>query len=111
MLELALTHPSYRQNVATFAAVYLAAGALPALISVPFAVRHRHWRSLAWLPTWFAYAFLRRLATLEATISLPVRPFPAGAYSRQALHARGVSTGRTAAAPVAADSGNTPEPI
>jgi hypothetical protein len=28
-------------------------------------------------PTFFAFAFLRRLSTLEATISLPARPFPA----------------------------------
>ena len=76
MLELALTHPSYRQNVATFALVYLTAGAVPVLISVPFAVRQRQWRSLPWVPTWFAYAFLRRLGTLEAAITLPVRPFP-----------------------------------
>jgi cellulose synthase/poly-beta-1,6-N-acetylglucosamine synthase-like glycosyltransferase len=79
MLELALTRPSYRQNIATFAAVYIAAGAVPVLISVPFAIKHRQWRSLAWAPTWFAYAFLRRLGTLEAAITLPVRPFPAPA--------------------------------
>ncbi len=79
MLELALTHPSYRQNIVTFAGVYIAAGAVPVLISVPFAVKRRQWRSLCWIPTWFAYAFLRRLATLEAAITLPVRPFPAAA--------------------------------
>jgi glycosyltransferase involved in cell wall biosynthesis len=77
MLELALTHPSYRQNIATVSLVYIAAGAVPVLISVPFAVKQRQWRSLGWIPTWFAYAFLRRLATLEAAITLPVRPFPA----------------------------------
>jgi cellulose synthase/poly-beta-1,6-N-acetylglucosamine synthase-like glycosyltransferase len=88
MLELALTHPSYRQNLATFALVYLAAGAVPVLISIPFAIRHRQWRSLLWLPTWFAYAFLRRLGTLEAAITLPVRPFPATAGARPAVRAR-----------------------
>jgi glycosyltransferase involved in cell wall biosynthesis len=77
MLELALTHPSYRQNLATFVSVYMAAGAVPVLISVPFAIRHRQWRSLLWAPTWCAYAFLRRMSTLEAAITLPVRPFPA----------------------------------
>jgi cellulose synthase/poly-beta-1,6-N-acetylglucosamine synthase-like glycosyltransferase len=82
MLELALTHPTYRQNVATFAAVYIAAGAVPVMFSVPFAVRRRQWRSLLWIPTWCAYAFLRRLATLEAAITLPVRPFPARAPAR-----------------------------
>jgi hypothetical protein len=35
--------------------------------------------SVLWAPTWFAYAFLRRIATLEAVISLPCRPFPAPA--------------------------------
>jgi cellulose synthase/poly-beta-1,6-N-acetylglucosamine synthase-like glycosyltransferase len=82
MLELALTHPTYRQNVATFASIYIAAGAVPVLIAVPFAVKQRQWRSLCWIPTWFAYAFLRRLATLEAAITLPVRPFPAPAPAR-----------------------------
>jgi glycosyltransferase involved in cell wall biosynthesis len=79
MLELGLTHPSYRQNLATFAGVYITMDAVPALISVPLAIRHGRWRSLCWLPTHFAYAYLRRLATLEAAITLPVRPFPAPA--------------------------------
>jgi hypothetical protein len=82
MLELALTHPTYRQNIATFAGIYIAAGAVPVLISVPFAIKQRQWRSLCWIPTWFAYAVLRRLATLEAAITLPVRPFPAPAPAR-----------------------------
>jgi cellulose synthase/poly-beta-1,6-N-acetylglucosamine synthase-like glycosyltransferase len=79
MLELVVTHPSYRQNVITFVLLYAAAGTLPLIVSLPLAVRHKQWRSIPWLVTWFAYAFLRRLATLEAVISLPVRPFPAPA--------------------------------
>lgn len=82
MLELVLTHPSYRQNVATFALLYAASGAIPLVISLPLAVKYRYWRSLPWLPTWVLYAFLRRLATLEAVISLPTRPFPALAAQR-----------------------------
>jgi hypothetical protein len=77
VLELVLTHPTYRQNFATFMLLYLAAGALPLVVSIPLAIKYRYWRSIPWLPTWFAYAFLRRLATLEAVISLPTRPFPA----------------------------------
>jgi cellulose synthase/poly-beta-1,6-N-acetylglucosamine synthase-like glycosyltransferase len=76
MLELALTHPSYRQNAATVSLLYAAGSAVPLVISLPLAVKYRYWRSILWLPTWFAYAFLRRLATLEAVISLPARPFP-----------------------------------
>jgi cellulose synthase/poly-beta-1,6-N-acetylglucosamine synthase-like glycosyltransferase len=91
MLELALTHPTYRQNIATFAGVYVAAGAVPVLISVPFAVKQRQWRSLCWIPTWFAYAFLRRLATLEASITLPVRPFPAPVAAASRRRARSPS--------------------
>jgi cellulose synthase/poly-beta-1,6-N-acetylglucosamine synthase-like glycosyltransferase len=87
VLELALTHPGYRQNVATFVLVYAAAGALPVLVSVPFAVRYGHWRSLLWAPGWVAYAFLRRIGTLEAVITLPVRPFPVRARARAALRA------------------------
>jgi hypothetical protein len=83
MLELVITHPSYRQNVATLALLYVVGGAIPLAVSLPFAVKYRYWRSILWMPTWFAYAFLRRLATLEAVISLPVRPFPAGCGGRQ----------------------------
>ena len=79
MLELVVAHPTYRQNVATFALLYAAGGAVPLLVSLPLAVKHRCWPSLLWAPTWFAYAFLRRLGTLEAVISLPTRPFPARA--------------------------------
>ena len=74
MLELTLTHPDYRQNVATFALLYVAGGAVPLAVSLPLAIRYRCWRSIAWSPTWFAFAFLRRLAALEAAISLPTRP-------------------------------------
>jgi cellulose synthase/poly-beta-1,6-N-acetylglucosamine synthase-like glycosyltransferase len=76
MLELVLTHPSYRQNVATFLLLYAVGGAISLAISLPLAVKHRRWRSILWMPTWFAFAFLRRLAALEAVISLPTRPFP-----------------------------------
>jgi len=100
MLELALTHPSYRQNLATFAGVYITMDAVPALISVPLAIRHRRWRSLCWLPTHFAYAYLRRLATLEAAITLPVKPFPAPArvpgHAAQPGRARGARRPRAA---------------
>jgi cellulose synthase/poly-beta-1,6-N-acetylglucosamine synthase-like glycosyltransferase len=84
MLELVLTHPSYRQNVITFFLLYILAGMLPLIISLPFVVRYGYWRSLPWIPTWFAFAFLRRLATLEAVISLPTRPLllPAGEWLR-----------------------------
>jgi cellulose synthase/poly-beta-1,6-N-acetylglucosamine synthase-like glycosyltransferase len=76
LLELVLTHPSYRQNVATFLLLYAVGGAIPLAISLPLAVRHGYWRSIVWMPTWFAFASLRRLAALEAVISLPTRPFP-----------------------------------
>jgi cellulose synthase/poly-beta-1,6-N-acetylglucosamine synthase-like glycosyltransferase len=76
MLELVLTHPSYRQNVATFFLLYAIGGAIPLAISLPLAVKHRQWRSILWMPTWFAFAFLRRLAALEAVISMPTRSFP-----------------------------------
>jgi cellulose synthase/poly-beta-1,6-N-acetylglucosamine synthase-like glycosyltransferase len=112
MLELALTHPSYRQNLATLALVYLAAGAVPVLISLPFAVRQRQWRSLPWVPTWVAYAFLRRLGTLEAAITLPVRPLPVAARARSVLRARVALPARARrkrAGSYAADRVMTPE--
>jgi len=83
LLELALTNPSYRQNVVTFALLYAAGGGVSLAISLPYAIKYRYWMSIVWAPTWFAYAFLRRIATLEAVISLPARPFPAPAPARQ----------------------------
>ena len=93
MLELVLTHPSHRQNLATFALVYLAAGAVSAAISVPLAVKRRQWRSLPWILTWFAYAFLRRLGTLEAAMTLPVRPLPVAARVRSVQPPRPLTLG------------------
>jgi len=55
-----------------------AVGSIASLI-LPLAVKHRYWRSIWWMPTWFAFAFLRRLATLEAAISLPTRVYPSSA--------------------------------
>lgn len=77
MFELVVTNPTYRQNISTFILLYAAGGTIQLVVSLPLAVKYRYWRSVLWLPTWFAYAFLRRLATLEATISLPTRPGPA----------------------------------
>lgn len=77
LLELVLTNPTYRQNVATFALLYIAGGGIGLAVSIPYAVRYRFWRAILYSPSWFVFAFLRRLATLEAAISLPVRPFPA----------------------------------
>jgi cellulose synthase/poly-beta-1,6-N-acetylglucosamine synthase-like glycosyltransferase len=91
MAELALAHPSYRQNLATLALLYVVAGGIPLVISIPLAVKHRCWRSILWMPTWFAFAFLRRLSTLEAVISLPGRPFPAAYPLRSGARARPVA--------------------
>ena len=76
LAELALTNPSYRQNVVTFALLYIAGGGVSLAVSLPYAIKYRWWRSILWTPTWFIFAFLRRLATLEAAISLPVQPSP-----------------------------------
>jgi cellulose synthase/poly-beta-1,6-N-acetylglucosamine synthase-like glycosyltransferase len=88
LLELALTNPTYRQNVATFALLYIIGGGVTLVVSVPYAVKYRYWRSILWAPTWFLFSFLRRLATLEAAISLPVRPFPATVPMRPAARRR-----------------------
>jgi len=82
LVELVLTHPGYRHSVAILALLYVLGGTLPLAISLPLAIKYGYWRSILWAPTWFAYAFLRRLATLEAIISLPTRPFPAVTPSR-----------------------------
>jgi cellulose synthase/poly-beta-1,6-N-acetylglucosamine synthase-like glycosyltransferase len=77
ILALVVTHPAYRHNLSTFIVLAVVGGTLPIAIALPLVVKYKHWRSLPWLPTWFLYSFLRRLATLEAVISLPTRPFPA----------------------------------
>ena len=66
-------------------------------ISLPYAARYGFRRSVLWSPTWFAFAFLRRLATLEAAISLPVRPFPVRARSGARPGAQGTRTGEPSA--------------
>jgi hypothetical protein len=104
MVELAAAHLSYRQNLATLALLYVMAGGIPLVISLPLAVKYRYWKSILWMPTFFAFAFLRRMATLEATISLPARPFPAFYALRSAARAR---DGR---APVRAAPGGDPRP-
>jgi cellulose synthase/poly-beta-1,6-N-acetylglucosamine synthase-like glycosyltransferase len=81
--QLTLTHPTYRRTIVTVAVLYLLAGALAAVVALPLAVRYRQWRSILWMPTWFVYAFLRRLAMLEAVVSLPTRPLLAGLAARR----------------------------
>ena len=83
LLELVLTNPTYRQNVATFALLYIAGGGIGLAVSIPYAIKYQYWRSILYAPGWFVFAFLRRLATLEAAISLPVRPFPARLPTRK----------------------------
>ncbi len=82
MLELVITNPTYRQNLVTLALLWAAGGALPLAVALPLAIKYRRWQSIAWLPTWFAFAFLRRLATLEAVISMPTRLVPVWAPTR-----------------------------
>ncbi|MBO0803435.1 MAG: glycosyltransferase family 2 protein [Nocardiopsaceae bacterium] len=86
MLELAAFNGSYRRNVITFFLLYALAGAIPLLISLPLAIRYRRWKSILWMPTWVAYAFLRRLATLESTLSLPTRPVRLGVATATVQH-------------------------
>ncbi|HEV2377624.1 MAG TPA: glycosyltransferase [Streptosporangiaceae bacterium] len=99
LLELALTHPSYRQNVVTFGLLYIAGGGVSLAVSLPYAIKYRWWRAILWSPTWFVYAFLRRLATLEAAISLPCRPSPFAVPVRSLSPAR-PGTRQGQAAPV-----------
>jgi cellulose synthase/poly-beta-1,6-N-acetylglucosamine synthase-like glycosyltransferase len=97
LLELLLIHPGVRGNILTFLLLYAAGGGVVLAISLPYAARYGFWRSVLWSPTWFAFAFLRRLATLEAAISLPVRPFPVRARSGARPGAQGTRTGEPSA--------------
>jgi cellulose synthase/poly-beta-1,6-N-acetylglucosamine synthase-like glycosyltransferase len=71
---LALLRPSYRHTVLTVASLYLVAAGLYLAVSVGLLIRHRRWSLLPWLPAWYAFALLRRIAMLEALITLPCRP-------------------------------------
>ncbi|MGH3068904.1 MAG: hypothetical protein ACRDMI_10010, partial [Streptosporangiaceae bacterium] len=98
LLELVLTNPSYRDHILRFLLLYAAGGGVVLAIGLPYAARsRRYWRSILWAPTWFAFAFLRRIGTLEAAISLPGRPFPAHASTG----ARPVAPGTAADEPTA----------
>jgi hypothetical protein len=100
-----LTSPTYRQNVATFALLYAAGGGIALAVSLPYAVKYGFWRSILWSPTWFFYAFLRRLATLEAAISLPCRPFPATVSIRPGARQAGPEpVGKTGPSGVSVDA-------
>jgi hypothetical protein len=87
-LEFVLIHPTYRLNVATFFVLFVLGGGLGLMSSIPYAAKYRHWRSILWAPTWFAYVYLRKLATLEAAISLPTRPLLAPVTARAPREAR-----------------------
>ena len=93
--------------MATFALLYIAGGGIGMAVSIPYAVKYGYWRAILYSPSWFIFAFLRRLATLEAAISLPVRPFPARLGARKTAGAASPSrTGGpagSAPAPASAD--------
>ncbi|HVX43161.1 MAG TPA: glycosyltransferase [Mycobacteriales bacterium] len=76
-LQLAISHPSYRQGLLSFLILKMIAAALPLAISIPLAVKAGLWKNVLWLPTWFIFAFVRKIAALESFISLPTRPVPA----------------------------------
>ena len=82
LVELGIIDPTYRQNLATLVLLWAAAGAIPLAIALPLAIKYRQWQSIAWLPTWFVFAFLRRVAALEAFISMPARPVRLPAVAR-----------------------------
>jgi cellulose synthase/poly-beta-1,6-N-acetylglucosamine synthase-like glycosyltransferase len=100
LIELAILNPTYRANLITVALLWAAGGAVPLLVALPLAVKYGHWRSIVWMPTWFAFAFLRRVAILEAYISMPTRPVrvPVGA-PRWSPVRRAAATTATAGAP------------
>jgi hypothetical protein len=78
--------------------LYVIAGGIPLVIGLPLAVKYRYWRSILWMPTWSAFAFLRRLSTPEAVVSLPGRPFPAPHAAWSGARARlGTGGGRVSA--------------
>jgi cellulose synthase/poly-beta-1,6-N-acetylglucosamine synthase-like glycosyltransferase len=82
--------PSYRRTIVTIAGLYVFAALLYFAVSVAVIARYRQWRLLVWLPTWYAFALLRRVAMLEALLTLPmrpVRPFGGGRPSASEGHA------------------------
>ena len=46
LLELVLTSPTYRQNVATFALLYIAGGGIALAVSIPYAIKYGYWRAI-----------------------------------------------------------------
>jgi cellulose synthase/poly-beta-1,6-N-acetylglucosamine synthase-like glycosyltransferase len=72
----ALLEPDSRRTVVTIAALYVLAAGLYLAVSVVLCAYYRQWRLLPWILTWYPFALLRRVAMLEALLSLPVRPLP-----------------------------------
>ncbi|MGI8449378.1 MAG: hypothetical protein ACR2MP_19810, partial [Streptosporangiaceae bacterium] len=50
LLELVLTSPTYRQNVATFALLYIADSGVGMAVSLPYAVKYGYWRAILFSP-------------------------------------------------------------
>jgi hypothetical protein len=73
---IALLEPDSRRTVVTIAALYVLAAGLYLAVSVVLCAYYRQWRLLPWILTWYPFALLRRVAMLEALLSLPVRPLP-----------------------------------
>ncbi len=78
--------PGFRRSMEGVGIVYAAAGGAYLLVTVALVLGYRRPGLLLWLPSWFVFTFLRRLAMLEALLSLPCRPvgLGGGAASRAA---------------------------
>jgi len=73
LILLAALQPTARRTVLTFFGLYLAAAGAYLLLTTLLVMQHRQWRLIAWIPTWYAFTLLRRIAMLEALLSLPTR--------------------------------------
>ena len=69
--------------MATFALLYIASGGIGMAVSIPYAVKYGYWRAILYSPSWFIFAFLRRLATLEAAISAAGPALPGAAAGQE----------------------------
>jgi len=82
VLQAAILEPSSRLNIFHLAAFYVLAKA-PMLIFVMLAMFYRGLgRSVPYWPLYLVFAFLKRLANLEALLTMPTRPLRAPWHAR-----------------------------
>jgi cellulose synthase/poly-beta-1,6-N-acetylglucosamine synthase-like glycosyltransferase len=78
-VHLAIFRPEYRQSILVVVFLYVIFAWFYMLLGAILAIVYGRWRTLLYIPTWYAFVLLRRLFVLEGLLTLPARPVRIGA--------------------------------